>query len=446
MRVASSSKGPYLLRRSGARRCYTETHREAQVAPLSWSAMEFRRINALPPYAFAQIDALKMQLRRAGEDVIDLAFGNPDMPSPEIAVEKLVEAVRNPRNHRYSTSKGIPKLRLAVADLYERMFGVTLDFETEICSTIGAKEGFSHLMLAFVGPGDTALVPSPSYPIHIWGPILAGAGVHYVRMGPGQDFFANMRGAYEQAWPRPRVIVTSFPHNPTTACVDLEFMTQLVDFAREREIVVVHDFAYADLGFDGYRPPSILEVPGAKDVAVELYTLTKSFSMAGWRMGFLVGNAEIVAALAKLKSYLDYGSFQPIQIAATVAMNEAPDFPKEINAIYRGRRDALIEGLAASAGRSTSPRERCSCGRRSPSRTRRCRASSSPRCACKRRGSRSRPATASAPAAKASCASPSSRTSSASSKPSASSAKASPNSAKAILANLRYSGVCGAPH
>jgi alanine-synthesizing transaminase len=307
--------------------------------------MEFRRINALPPYAFAQIDALKMSLRRAGEDVVDLAFGNPDLPSPDIAVEKLIEAVRNPRNHRYSTSKGIPKLREAVAALYERKFGVTLDFETEVCSTIGAKEGFSHLMLALVGPGDTALVPSPSYPIHIWGPILAGAGVHYVRMGPDQNFFENLHSAYEQAWPRPRVIVTSFPHNPTTACVDLEFMTELVDFARERGIIVVHDFAYADLGFDGYEPPSILQVPGAKDVAVELYTLTKSFSMAGWRMGFLVGNAEIVAALAKLKSYLDYGSFQPIQIAATVAMNEAPDYPKEVNEIYRGRRDALIDGL-----------------------------------------------------------------------------------------------------
>jgi alanine-synthesizing transaminase len=306
----------------------------------------FRRINALPPYAFAQIDALKMQFRRAGEDVIDLAFGNPDIPSPTIAVEKLAESVRNPRNHRYSTSKGIPKLRMAVSDLYQRQFGVELDFETEVCSTIGAKEGFSHLMLALVGPGDTALVPSPSYPIHIWGPILAGAAVHYVRMGPDQDFFANLHAAYEQAWPRPRVIVTSFPHNPTTACVDYAFMERLVAFAREREIVVVHDFAYADLGFDGYKPPSILEVPGAKDVAVELYTLTKSFSMAGWRMGFLVGNAEIVAALAKLKSYLDYGTFQPIQIAATVAMNEAPDFPKEVNAIYRGRRDALIDGLS----------------------------------------------------------------------------------------------------
>jgi alanine-synthesizing transaminase len=308
--------------------------------------MEFRRIHALPPYAFAQIDALKMSLRRAGEDVVDLAFGNPDLPSPDIAVDKLIEAVRNPRNHRYSTSKGIPKLREALAALYERKFGVTLDFETEICSTIGAKEGFSHLMLALVGPGDTALVPSPSYPIHIWGPILAGAGVHYVRMGPDQNFFDNLHSAYEQAWPRPRVIVASFPHNPTTACVDLEFMAELVEFARARDIVVVHDFAYADLGFDGYEPPSILQVPGAKDVAVELYTMTKSFSMAGWRMGFLVGNAEIVAALAKLKSYLDYGTFQPIQIAATVAMNEAPDFPKQVNEIYRGRRDSLIDGLA----------------------------------------------------------------------------------------------------
>jgi alanine-synthesizing transaminase len=306
--------------------------------------MEFRRINALPPYAFAQIDALKMELRRAGEDVIDLGFGNPDLPSPSVAVEKMAEAVRNPRNHRYSMSKGLPKLRLAAADLYEREFGVTLDFETEVCATIGAKEGFSHMMLALVGPGDTALVPSPSYPIHIWGPILAGAAVHYVRLGPQQDFFANLQSAWEQAWPRPRVVVVSFPHNPTTACVDSAFMHALVAWAREHDVLVVHDFAYADLGFDG-PPPSILQVPGAKEVAVEIYTLTKSFSMAGWRMGFVVGNAEVVAALAKLKSYLDYGTFQPIQIAATVAMNEAPDFPMEVNAIYRRRRDALCDGL-----------------------------------------------------------------------------------------------------
>lgn len=318
--------------------------------------MEFRRINALPPYAFAQIDALKMQLRRAGEDVVDLGFGNPDLPSPKVAVDKLVEAVQNPRNHRYSLSRGIPKLRLAMADLYERKFGVTLDFETEICATIGAKEGFSHLMLTLVGPGDTALVPSPSYPIHIWGPILAGAGVHYVRLGPDQDFFANLQQAWEQAWPRPRVVVTSFPHNPTTMSVDFEFMTRLVEWARGREVVVVHDFAYADLGFDGYQPPSILQVPGAKDVAVELYTLTKSFSMAGWRVGFLLGNSEVVAALAKLKSYLDYGMFQPIQIAATVAMNEAPEHPAEVCKVYESRRDTLCDGLNRIGWRIEKPK------------------------------------------------------------------------------------------
>ncbi len=277
--------------------------------------MEFRRIHALPPYAFAEIDALKMAFRRAGEDVIDLGFGNPDIPSPAIAVEKLAEAAQNPRNHRYSATRGVPRLRLAITDLYQRKFGVDLDPETQACVTIGAKEGFSHLMWVLLGPGDTALVPSPSYPIHIWGPILAGAGVHYVRMGPGEDFFANLHAAWEQAWPRPRVVVMSFPHNPTGTCVDLDFMTRMVQFARDHGVLLVHDFAYADLGFDGYDPPSLLQVPGAEDVAVEIYSLTKSFSMAGWRVGFLLGNAEVVGALARLKSYLDYGTFQPIQIA-----------------------------------------------------------------------------------------------------------------------------------
>ena len=308
--------------------------------------MEFRRINALPPYVFATIDSLKMSGRRAGEDIVDLGFGNPDIPSPQVAVEKLGQAVRNPRNHRYSTSRGIPKLRLAITDLYQRRFGVEFDPETQACTTIGAKEGFSHLMWVLLGPGDAAMVPSPSYPIHIWGPILAGAEVRHVRLGPDHDFFANLLEAWEDSWPRPRVIVLSFPHNPTTTCVDLDFMTRMVEFAREHDVLLVHDFAYADLGFDGYDPPSILQVPGATDVAVELYTLTKSFSMAGWRVGFLLGNAEVVAALCKLKSYLDYGTFQPIQIAATVAMNEAPDYPVEVNRIYHGRRDALVEGLA----------------------------------------------------------------------------------------------------
>src|SRR5215218_8023465 len=307
--------------------------------------MEFRRINALPPYVFGIMDALKIEARRAGVDVVDLGFGNPDVPSPDVAVDKLVEAVRNPRNHRYSQSKGIPKLRAAICRLYHRKFGVELDPETEACISIGAKEGFSHLMWVLLGSGDAALVPSPSYPIHIWGPILAGAEVRHVRLGPEQNFFDNLMEAWQDSWPRPRVIVLSFPHNPTTACVDLEFMERMVDFAREHGVLLVHDFAYADLGFDGYDPPSILQVPGASDVAVELYTMTKSFSMAGWRVGFLLGNADVVAALAKLKSYLDYGTFQPIQIAATVAMNEAPEYPSEVAELYRSRRDSLCNGL-----------------------------------------------------------------------------------------------------
>jgi alanine-synthesizing transaminase len=307
--------------------------------------LEFRRINGLPPYVLTIINNLKTEARRAGEDVLDFGFGNPDIPSPDIAVEKLAEAAHNTRNHRYSLSKGIPKLREAVADLYQRNWQVDLDPETEIITTIGAKEGLSHLMWVLLGPGDSAFVPSPSYPIHIYAPLFAGAEVQQIRIGPGEDFFANLVEAWETQWPKPRVLILSFPHNPTTACVDLPWMTQLVEWAREREVVLVHDFAYSDTSFDGYKPPSILQVPGAKDVAVELYTLTKSFSMAGWRVGFLVGNAEIVAALAKLKSYLDYGTFQPIQIAATVAMNEASDYPTQVNAIYETRRNALIEGL-----------------------------------------------------------------------------------------------------
>lgn len=318
--------------------------------------MEFRRIHALPPYAFAEIDALKMEGRRTGEDVVDLGFGNPDIASPQIAVEKLAEAARNPRNHRYSATRGLPRLRLAATDLYARRFGVELDPETEVCVTIGAKEGFSHLMWVLLGPGDTALVPSPSYPIHIWGPILAGAAVHYVQLGPEQDFFANLTAAWEQAWPRPRVVVMSFPHNPTGTCVDLEFMTRMVEFAQEHQVLLVHDFAYADLGFDGYDPPSLLAVPGAKEVSVELYSLTKSFSMAGWRVGFMLGNPDVVAALARLKSYLDYGTFQPIQIASIVAMNEAPDYPREVNAIYLARRDALIDGLDRAGWKIEKPR------------------------------------------------------------------------------------------
>jgi alanine-synthesizing transaminase len=307
--------------------------------------MEFRRIGSLPPYVFTIIDSLKVEARRAGEDVIDLGFGNPDLPSPDLAVEKVAEAVRNPRNHRYSASRGIPKLRQAAADLYLRRFGVELDPATEVINTIGAKEGFSHLMWVLLQPGDAALVPSPSYPIHIYAPLFAGGDIREVPLGTGDVFIENLREAWEYSWPKPRVIVVSFPHNPTTTCVDLEFMQQVVDFAREKEVVVVHDNAYADLGFDGYQPPSILQAEGAKEVAVELYSLTKSFSMAGWRVAFMVGNPEIIAALAKLKSYLDYGTFQPIQIAATVTLNEMPDYPKEAQAIYQSRRDVLCGGL-----------------------------------------------------------------------------------------------------
>jgi alanine-synthesizing transaminase len=317
--------------------------------------MEFRRITNLPPYVFSIINGLKIEARRAGADVIDLGFGNPDIPSPNSAVEKLGEAVRNPRNHRYSLSRGLPKLREAIAGYYEKNWGVELDTELEITNTIGSKEGFSHLMWVLLDRGDAAIVPSPSYPIHIYGPLFAGADLRQVPMRGLSDprvqvdfegdFFDSLRTAYEVGWPKPRVLVISFPHNPTGATVDLPFMQKVVDFCRERDMIVVHDFAYADMGFDGYQPPSILQAEGAKECAVELYSMTKSFSMAGWRVAFLLGNAEVVQALVKLKSYLDYGTFQPVQIAATVAMNEEPDFPKEVCATYQSRRDALIDGL-----------------------------------------------------------------------------------------------------
>lgn len=318
--------------------------------------MEFRRITNLPPYVFTIINNLKIEARRAGVDVIDLGFGNPDIPSPQIAVDKLAEAARISRNHRYSLSRGLPKLRQAVADLYERNWGVTLDPELEITNTIGSKEGFSHLMWVLLDRGDAAIVPSPSYPIHIYGPLFAGADLRQVPMRGLSDprtrddftgdFMASLEAAWDIGWPKPRVLVLSFPHNPTGACVDLDFMQRVVDFCRERDMIAVHDFAYADVGFDGYKPPSILQAEGAKECAVELYSMTKSFSMAGWRCAFLAGNKDVVQALVKIKSYLDYGTFQPVQIAATVTMNEAPDYPKEVCSIYEARRDALLDGLS----------------------------------------------------------------------------------------------------
>lgn len=318
--------------------------------------MEFRRIEHLPPYIFGLVNERKVAARRAGEDIIDLGFGNPDIPSPPPVVEKLVEAARNPRNHRYSSSRGIPNLRRAVADRYRRRFGVSVDPDTEVITTIGAKEGLAHLLWTLVHPGDAAIVPDPSYPIHVYAPVLAGAEVRRVPIGSEESYFENLERMFATSWPRPRVIIVSFPHNPTTTCVDLGFFTRLVAFAARHEVFLVHDFAYADISFEGYTPPSILEVPGAREVAVELYTLTKGHSMAGWRVGFVVGNARAVAALAKLKSYLDYGTFQPIQIASIIALNEEDDYVAEVNEIYRGRRDTLLDGLARMGWKVEAPR------------------------------------------------------------------------------------------
>lgn len=308
--------------------------------------MQFRRIDRFPPYVFAVVNDLKAAARRAGEDIIDLGMGNPDIPTPEPIVEKLIEAARNPRNHRYSMSRGLPKLRRAICDWYERSYGVTLDPETEAIVTIGAKEGISHLMWVLLGPGDSCLVPEPTYPIHTYAPMLAGANVQRVPLSLDADFFADLTSAYENTSPPPRVIIVSFPHNPTTVAVDLEFFGRLVEFARRREVILVHDMAYADLYFEADRAPSMLQVPGAKEVGVELFSMSKSYSMPGWRLAFLCGNADIVAALGRLKSYLDYGVFQPVQIAGIIALNEATEAPKEIREIYRARRDVLTSGLA----------------------------------------------------------------------------------------------------
>ncbi|MCZ6461783.1 MAG: aminotransferase class I/II-fold pyridoxal phosphate-dependent enzyme [Actinobacteria bacterium] len=308
--------------------------------------MKFRRIDELPPYVLAEVNRRSHEVRRTGVDVIDLGFGNPDIPSPPVVVDKLVEAARNPKNHAYSASKGLPNLRKAVADRYLRRHGVELDPETEVINTIGAKEGLSHLMWALVQPGDVALVPEPSYPIHIYAAVLAGAEVRRVHLSTGADFIERLTETFHNSWPKPRVIVTSFPHNPTTATVDLDFFERLVAFAHEHGTMLVHDFAYADISYAGYEPPSLLQVPGAKEVGVELYTLSKSHSMAGWRVGFVVGNHEMIAALAQLKSYLDYGTFQPIQIASIIALNECDDYVPHVVSTYERRRDILVDGLA----------------------------------------------------------------------------------------------------
>lgn len=317
---------------------------------------EFLRIKRLPPYVFAIVNDLKYKARRRGEDIIDLGMGNPDIPTPTHIVEKLVEAARNPRNHRYSSSKGIPKLREAICNWYKRKFDVDLDPETEAIATIGAKEGIAHFTLAALRPGDVALVPTPTYPIHAYSIVIAGGDLRSVPLLNGTDFFESLMKAVRQTWPVPEMLILSFPHNPTTKVVDMEFFYKVVDFARDHDIIVVHDFAYAELVFDDYRPPSILQVPGAKDVAVEFYSLSKTYSMPGWRVGFMVGNSKLVEALAKLKSYYDYGIFQPIQIAAIVALNGPQECVKEIVDTYRRRRDVLVDGLNRIGWRVEKPR------------------------------------------------------------------------------------------
>ena len=307
--------------------------------------MEFRRIERFPPYVFSIVNDLKMNARRAGEDIIDLGMGNPDIPTPEPVVEKLKEAVSNGRNHRYSASRGIPKLRQAICDHYQRSWNVDLDPDTEAVVVIGAKEGLSHLAWVLCEPGDSVLVPEPTYPIHTYAMILSGATVTSVPLRFESDFFADLVDAYERSEPRPRVVLCSFPHNPTTAVVDLEFFERLVEFAKARDVMIIHDLAYADLVFDEERAPSLLQVPGARDVGIEFFSMSKSYSMPGWRLAFAVGNSEMIGALTKLKSYLDYGVFQPIQIAGIIALNECTEVPKQIREIYRGRRDVLCEGL-----------------------------------------------------------------------------------------------------
>jgi alanine-synthesizing transaminase len=307
---------------------------------------EFRRVGRFPPYVFAQVNMLLAAARRAGEDVIDLGMGNPDLATPEPIVDKLIEAAGNPRNHRYSMSRGLPKLRRAICDWYERSYDVVLDPETEALAVIGAKEGLSHLMWILLEPGDSCLVPEPTYPIHTYAPMLAGANVIRVPLSLDADFFKNLTESFNNTSPSPRVVIVSFPHNPTTATVDLEFFERLVAFAKRNDVLIVHDMAYADLVFDAERAPSLLQVPGAKEVGVEFFSMSKSYSMAGWRLAFMCGNPEIVAGLGRLKSYLDYGVFQPIQIAGIIALNEVTEAPKEIRETYRGRRDALVAGLA----------------------------------------------------------------------------------------------------
>ncbi len=315
---------------------------------------EFSRIKRLPPYVFNIVNELKAKARARGEDIIDFGMGNPDQPTPRHIVDKLVEAAQRGDTHRYSVSRGIPRLRRAICNWYADRYGMELDPESEAIVTIGSKEGLAHLALATMGPGDAVLVPNPAYPIHPYGFVIAGADIRHVPLVPGIDFFAELEKAIKDSWPRPKMLVLNFPANPTTGCVELDFFEKVVEIAREHEIWVVHDLAYAEIVFDGYKAPSILQVPGARDVAVEFYSLSKTYNMPGWRVGFMCGNRTLVAALARMKSYLDYGMFTPIQVAAIHALEGPQECVEEIRETYRKRRDVLCSGLQ-SVGWAVEP-------------------------------------------------------------------------------------------
>lgn len=316
----------------------------------------FARLDRLPPYVFATVNELKMECRRAGEDIIDMGMGNPDLSTPPHIVEKMVEAAQKSHNHRYSASMGITRLRSAIADWYGRRYNVDIDPEREAIVTIGVKEGMSHLVLVTIRPGDVVFTPTPTYPIHPYSAIISGGDVRGIPVGPGNDFFANLVEATRQTWPKPKVLIISYPHNPTTEVVDLDFFEKIVAYAKEHDIMVIHDFAYADLTFDGYQAPSFLQAKGAREVGVEFFSMSKSYSMPGWRVGFCVGNPEIIFALKRIKSYLDYGIFQPIQIASIIALNEDQGCVAEIRDTYRERRDALIAGLGRIGWEIPSPK------------------------------------------------------------------------------------------
>lgn len=317
---------------------------------------DFPRIKRLPPYVFNIVNELKAEARARGEDIIDFGMGNPDQPTPQHIVDKLVEVAQRPDTHRYSLSRGIPRLRRAICNWYKDRYDVDLDPENEAIVTIGSKEGLAHLAMATVGPGDAVLVPNPSYPIHPYGFVIAGADIRHVPMVPNSDFFEELEKAIKDTWPKPKMLVLNFPGNPTTQCVELEFFEKVVKIAKEHEIWVVHDIAYADIVFDGYKAPSILEVEGAKEVAVEFFSLSKSYNMPGWRVGFMVGNPILVAALARMKSYLDYGMFTPIQVAAIAALEGPQECVKEICDMYQSRRDVLCEGLTAIGWKVEKPK------------------------------------------------------------------------------------------